>query len=165
MRTEHTAAILRQSPWQPAEIMAPFGNKGDLGSPRNQRLQWFAVEVIFSDCFRLSLWTEKRNGQENFQKITRFADISCGDISHGGKQDSSFSSLVSTQGIPPQGCLLAVRSLGPVPATQNDYEQTLLAFVAIIDLAHFLIGGRNTSELMETEHISTQCHPQHVGNT
>lgn len=42
-------------------------------------------------------------------------------------------------------------------ATQNGPGRPLLAYVAIRDFAHFLIGGRNASELNETEPINMQC--------
>lgn len=44
--------------------------------------------MIASDFF----YGQKTNGQENFEKINGFTDNSCDNISHEGKQDSSFGS-------------------------------------------------------------------------
>lgn len=38
------------------------------------------------------LYGQKANGQENSEKINGFTDDSCDNISHGGTQDSNFSS-------------------------------------------------------------------------
>lgn len=171
LQTEHTAAILQPSPWQPVEIMAPFGNKRDLRSLRNQRRWRFAVEVVFSDCFRPSLWTENEWARKFWENKWIYSN-SCDNIKPWRKARQLRSKCPGPATLRTVPWLLEAWPLS-VPWLLETWSLSLSQrmtldnpCVAVRDFGHFLIGGRNTSWATgKRTHKYAMPHRKHTEST
>lgn len=155
LQTEHTAAILQPSPWQPVEIMAPFGNKRDLRSLRNQRRWRFAVEVVFSDCFRPSLWTENEWARKFWENKWIYSN-SCDNIKPWRKARQLRSKCPGPSTLRTVPWLLETWSLSLSQRMTLDNPCCPMWPLETLDI--FLLEAEILVESQEREHINMQCH-------
>lgn len=142
------------SPWQPVEIMAPFGNKRDLQSCCRR----VALAVCSRDGFLMIVsetpYQQKMNEKRRFQKINGFTDNWCDNLSHQGRRGGDSRSQWWSQGHSVHAVIpVAAQGLVTVPATQNSSLVLLLTWAAIFYSLSISVW---TFSLLEAEIIGNE---------